>query len=116
MYNFDLKNVVPFGDLTCLFAKPTIDESKLWHRRLGYVNFKIMNKLVKGNLVRGLPLKTFESVRPSRVIIEDWVGDDDEDIFQSNDLQATDKPSFIKIEFTNARNESVKPKQAKNLG
>ncbi|GKA79422.1 ribonuclease H-like domain-containing protein [Tanacetum coccineum] len=53
-----------------------------------------------------------ESVRPSRVIIEDWVSDDDEDIFQSNDLQATEKPSFKRIEFTNARNESVKPKQA----
>ncbi|GJV81727.1 hypothetical protein Tco_1517597 [Tanacetum coccineum] len=53
-----------------------------------------------------------ESVRPSGVIIEDWVSDDDEDIFQSNDLQATDKPSFKRIEFTNARNESVKPKQA----
>ncbi|GJR05123.1 ribonuclease H-like domain-containing protein [Tanacetum coccineum] len=53
-----------------------------------------------------------ESVRPSGVIIEDWVSDD-EDIFQSNDLQATDKPSFKRIEFTNARNESVKPKQAK---
>ncbi|GKB03228.1 putative ribonuclease H-like domain-containing protein, partial [Tanacetum coccineum] len=53
MYSFDLKNVVPSGDLTCLFAKATIDESKLWHRRLGHVNFKTMNKLVKGNLVRG---------------------------------------------------------------
>ncbi|GKB65332.1 putative ribonuclease H-like domain-containing protein [Tanacetum coccineum] len=53
MYNFDLKNVVPSGDLTCLFAKAIIDESKLWHKRLGYVNFKILNKLVKGNLVRG---------------------------------------------------------------
>ncbi|GJY12236.1 retrovirus-related pol polyprotein from transposon TNT 1-94, partial [Tanacetum coccineum] len=52
-----------------------------------------------------------KSVRPSGVIIEDWVSDDDEDIFQSNDLQATDKPSFKRIEFTNARNESVKPKQ-----
>ncbi|GJT64612.1 hypothetical protein Tco_1016092 [Tanacetum coccineum] len=52
-----------------------------------------------------------ESVRPSRVIIEDWVRDD-EDIFQSNDLQATNKPSFKRIEFTNARNEFVKPKQA----
>ncbi|GJZ65705.1 hypothetical protein Tco_0622401 [Tanacetum coccineum] len=29
MYNFDLKNVVPSGDLTWLFAKATIDESKL---------------------------------------------------------------------------------------
>ncbi|GJY75137.1 reverse transcriptase domain-containing protein [Tanacetum coccineum] len=46
-------NVVPSGDLTCLFAKATIDESKLWHRRLGHVNFKTMNKLVNGNLIRG---------------------------------------------------------------
>ncbi|GJU85510.1 ribonuclease H-like domain-containing protein [Tanacetum coccineum] len=61
MYSFDLKNVVPSGDLTCLFAKATIDESKLWHRRLGHVNFKTMNKLVKGNLVRGLPSKIFEN-------------------------------------------------------
>ncbi|GJR56493.1 hypothetical protein Tco_1407014 [Tanacetum coccineum] len=52
-----------------------------------------------------------ESIRPSGVIIEDWVSND-EDIFQSNNLQATDKPSFKRIEFTNARNESVKPKQA----
>ncbi|GKF24044.1 hypothetical protein Tco_0076366, partial [Tanacetum coccineum] len=27
-----------------------------------------------------------ESVRPSGVIIEDWVSDDEEDIFQSNDF------------------------------
>ncbi|GJQ96680.1 putative ribonuclease H-like domain-containing protein [Tanacetum coccineum] len=53
MYSVDLKNVVPQGGLTCLFAKATPDESNLWHRRLGYVNFKTMNKLVKGNLVRG---------------------------------------------------------------
>ncbi|GJY35003.1 putative ribonuclease H-like domain-containing protein, partial [Tanacetum coccineum] len=49
------------GDLTCLFAKATLDESNLWHRRLGYVNFKTMNKLVKGNLVRGLPSKNFNN-------------------------------------------------------
>nr|GEV35020.1 hypothetical protein [Tanacetum cinerariifolium] len=53
MYNADLKNVVPSGGLTCLFAKATLDESNLWHRRLGHINFKTMNKLVKGNLVRG---------------------------------------------------------------
>nr|GEV68525.1 retrovirus-related Pol polyprotein from transposon TNT 1-94 [Tanacetum cinerariifolium] len=27
MYNVDLKNIVPSGDLTCLFAKDTLDES-----------------------------------------------------------------------------------------
>ncbi|GJW06817.1 putative ribonuclease H-like domain-containing protein [Tanacetum coccineum] len=61
MYSFDLKNVVPSGGLTCLFAKATIDESNLWHMRLGHINFKTMNKLVRGNLVRGLPSKLFEN-------------------------------------------------------
>ncbi|GJR29809.1 putative ribonuclease H-like domain-containing protein [Tanacetum coccineum] len=60
MYSVDLKNIVPKGGLTCLFAKATSDESKLWHRRLGHINFKTMNKLVKGNLVRGLPSKLFK--------------------------------------------------------
>ncbi|GKD82324.1 ribonuclease H-like domain-containing protein [Tanacetum coccineum] len=55
MYSVNLKNVFLQGGLTCLFAKPTPDESNLWHRRLGHVNFKTMNKLVKGNFVRGLP-------------------------------------------------------------
>ncbi|GJW23155.1 putative ribonuclease H-like domain-containing protein [Tanacetum coccineum] len=59
--NFDLKNVVPSGDLTCLFAKATINESNLWHMRLGHINFKTMNKLVRGNLVRGLPSNLFEN-------------------------------------------------------
>ncbi|GKB53166.1 putative ribonuclease H-like domain-containing protein [Tanacetum coccineum] len=60
MYTVDLKNVVPQGGLTCLFAKATPDESNIWHRRLGHVNFKTMNKLVRGNLVRGLPSKKIE--------------------------------------------------------
>ncbi|GJY24584.1 ribonuclease H-like domain-containing protein [Tanacetum coccineum] len=60
MYSVDLNNVVPQGGLTCLFAKATLDESNLWHRRLGHLNFKTMNKLVKGNLVRGIPSKVFE--------------------------------------------------------
>nr|GEX64065.1 hypothetical protein [Tanacetum cinerariifolium] len=34
MYNVNLKDIVPSRDLTCLFAKATIDESNLWHRRL----------------------------------------------------------------------------------
>ncbi|GJX47426.1 putative ribonuclease H-like domain-containing protein [Tanacetum coccineum] len=61
IYSFDLKNVVPSKCLTCLFAKATNDESKLWHMRLGHINFKTMNKLVKGKLVRGLPSKIFEN-------------------------------------------------------
>ncbi|GJU00314.1 putative ribonuclease H-like domain-containing protein [Tanacetum coccineum] len=33
MYRVDLRNVVPQGGLTCLFAKATPDESDHWHRR-----------------------------------------------------------------------------------
>nr|GEX20283.1 hypothetical protein [Tanacetum cinerariifolium] len=57
MYSFDIKNVVLSGGLTCLFAKATIDESNLWQKRLGHINFKTMNKLMRENLVRGLPSK-----------------------------------------------------------
>ncbi|GJW93287.1 putative ribonuclease H-like domain-containing protein [Tanacetum coccineum] len=49
------------GGLACLIAKATTDESNKWHRRLGHVNFKNLNKLVKGNLVRGLPSKIFQN-------------------------------------------------------
>nr|GEW83968.1 ribonuclease H-like domain-containing protein [Tanacetum cinerariifolium] len=61
MYSFYLKNVVPLRGLTCLFAKATLDESNLWHIRLGHINFKTMNKLVRGNLVRGFHSKLFEN-------------------------------------------------------
>ncbi|GKA84102.1 ribonuclease H-like domain-containing protein, partial [Tanacetum coccineum] len=59
MYSLDLKNIIPSRGITCLFANATVDESKLWHRRLGHVNSKNINKLVKGHLVRGLPSKVF---------------------------------------------------------
>ncbi|GJT36679.1 ribonuclease H-like domain-containing protein [Tanacetum coccineum] len=61
MYSFNLENIVPSGGLACLIAKATIDESNKWHRRLGHVNFKNLNKLMKGNLVRGLPSKIFQN-------------------------------------------------------
>nr|GEX33443.1 hypothetical protein [Tanacetum cinerariifolium] len=48
-------------DLTCLVAKASADECMLWHRRLGHLNFRTMNKLVMHNLVRGLPTKCFEN-------------------------------------------------------
>ncbi|GJT26931.1 putative ribonuclease H-like domain-containing protein [Tanacetum coccineum] len=67
----DKKNKVLFTDSECLvlsseFKLPdenqdTTEESNKWHRRLGHVNFKNLNKLVKGNLVRGLPSKLFQN-------------------------------------------------------
>nr|GEZ01099.1 copia protein [Tanacetum cinerariifolium] len=44
-----------------MLKESTLDESNLWHIRLGHINFKTMKKLVKGNLVRGLSSKLFEN-------------------------------------------------------
>ncbi|GJV59908.1 putative ribonuclease H-like domain-containing protein [Tanacetum coccineum] len=71
MYSFDLKNVVPLGGLTCLFAKATLDESNLWHRRLGHINFKTMNKLVRGNLVR-VSMKSINKKSYCLVVTDDF--------------------------------------------
>ncbi|GJZ21997.1 putative ribonuclease H-like domain-containing protein, partial [Tanacetum coccineum] len=67
----DKKNCVLFTDIECFVlsldfkladeSQATLDESMLWHRRLGHVNFKTIHKLVKENLVRGLPIKRFEN-------------------------------------------------------
>nr|GFC18967.1 putative ribonuclease H-like domain-containing protein [Tanacetum cinerariifolium] len=61
MHSIDLNNIVPHKDLTCLVAKASTNEGMKWHRRLGHLNFKTMNKLVRHNLVRGLPTKCFEN-------------------------------------------------------
>ncbi|GKE12361.1 ribonuclease H-like domain-containing protein, partial [Tanacetum coccineum] len=61
MYSVDMKDIVPKECLTCLVANATLDESMLWHRRLGHVKFKTINKLAKENLVRGLPIKRFKN-------------------------------------------------------
>ncbi|GJV04212.1 putative ribonuclease H-like domain-containing protein [Tanacetum coccineum] len=77
MYSVDLKNIIPSGGLTCLFAKATLDESNLWYRRLGHINSKTINKLVKGNLgikrefsVARTPQQNGVAERKNRTLIE----------------------------------------------
>nr|GEU64448.1 copia protein [Tanacetum cinerariifolium] len=67
----DKKNKVLFTDTDCLVLSPDfklpdenqalIHESNKWHKRLGHVNLKNLNKLVKRDLVRDLPSKIFEN-------------------------------------------------------
>ncbi|KAI3759689.1 hypothetical protein L6452_07690 [Arctium lappa] len=59
VYCLDMDNVDSDSSLNCLVSKASVDESSLWHRRMCHMNFKTMNKLVKNNLVRGLPSKVF---------------------------------------------------------
>nr|GEZ90685.1 retrovirus-related Pol polyprotein from transposon TNT 1-94 [Tanacetum cinerariifolium] len=61
MYSIDLNNIVPHKDLTCLVVKTSADEGMLWHKRLRHLNFKTINRLLRHNLVRGLPSKCFEN-------------------------------------------------------
>nr|GEV84529.1 ribonuclease H-like domain-containing protein [Tanacetum cinerariifolium]GEW69148.1 ribonuclease H-like domain-containing protein [Tanacetum cinerariifolium] len=73
MYSVDLKNIIPKEGLTCLFAKATSDESKLWHTRLGHLNFKAMNKLVTGSLVRASKDETSAILKTFIIGIENLV-------------------------------------------
>ncbi|GJW66090.1 putative ribonuclease H-like domain-containing protein [Tanacetum coccineum] len=70
----DKKNNVLFTETECIVLSPDFklldkvksclkfpDRTTCTHRRLGHINFKTMNKLVSGNLVRGFPLKLFEN-------------------------------------------------------
>nr|GEW83886.1 putative ribonuclease H-like domain-containing protein [Tanacetum cinerariifolium] len=61
LYTINLNNLCPRGNLACLVAHASVDEYVKWHRRMGHVNYKSMNRLVKGNLVRGLPPKLFKN-------------------------------------------------------
>ncbi|KAJ9565152.1 hypothetical protein OSB04_001118 [Centaurea solstitialis] len=58
VYCLDL-NGMPSEVVNCLFSKASMTESSLWHRRMGHMNIKTMNLLVKNQLVRGLPSKEF---------------------------------------------------------
>nr|GFD34704.1 hypothetical protein [Tanacetum cinerariifolium] len=59
----------------------------LWHRRLGHLNFKTMNRLVRHNLIRGLPSKCFENDHTCTACLKG----------------KQHKASWIKREFSNAK-------------
>nr|GFA29228.1 putative ribonuclease H-like domain-containing protein [Tanacetum cinerariifolium] len=75
IYSVDLKNVAPLGGLTCLFAKATLDESYLWHRRLGHINFKTINKLKGKQHKASCKTKTVSSIsQPLQMLHMDLFG------------------------------------------
>ncbi|GJS93500.1 putative ribonuclease H-like domain-containing protein [Tanacetum coccineum] len=61
LYSFNLNSLAPKENLACLVANASSDKAVNWHRRMGHVNYKNMNKLVKDNLVRGLSPKLFKN-------------------------------------------------------
>ncbi|GJW31235.1 hypothetical protein Tco_0051267 [Tanacetum coccineum] len=103
MYSFDMKNIVPKESLTCLVAKATSDESMLWHRRLGHINFKNINKLVKDNLVRGLPIKRFENDQTCVAYLK---GKQHRASCKSKVLNPITKPLFTWVFFLTTKDET----------
>ncbi|GJV01872.1 putative ribonuclease H-like domain-containing protein [Tanacetum coccineum] len=47
LYTFNISELQPEQNVTCLVAKASSDESTRWHRRMAHVNFKTINKLAK---------------------------------------------------------------------
>nr|GEY78237.1 putative ribonuclease H-like domain-containing protein [Tanacetum cinerariifolium] len=78
MYNFDLKNLVHVGGLTCLFAKATLDESNLWESntkphvrpRLIMNEFCEIKGIRREFSVARTPQQNGVSERKNRILIE----------------------------------------------
>ena len=60
MFTLDMKPIVGVPSV-CLLSNASSDLSWLWHRRLSYLNFRNLNKLVINDLVPGLPLLKFDN-------------------------------------------------------
>ncbi|KAI3697849.1 hypothetical protein L6452_30947 [Arctium lappa] len=60
LYTINLSKVQNDNQV-CLMTKASLQQSWLWHRRL-FLNFRYINKLVSGKLVKGLPELKYEKV------------------------------------------------------
>ncbi|GJZ61792.1 putative ribonuclease H-like domain-containing protein [Tanacetum coccineum] len=100
MYSFDMKNIIPKESLTCLVAKATLDESMLWHRRLGHINFKNINKLVKDNLILKRFIKEIENLVDKKVKI---IRSDNGTEFKNKVMDDFCREKGIKREYSVAR-------------
>ncbi|KAI3769673.1 hypothetical protein L6452_00782 [Arctium lappa] len=59
LYTINLSNVQT-NKQVCLLSKASMQQSWLWHRRISHLNFRYINKLVNGKLVKGLPELKYE--------------------------------------------------------
>ncbi|KAK9064963.1 hypothetical protein SSX86_016346 [Deinandra increscens subsp. villosa] len=62
LYALDMTEAKPSNSIPCFLVKASEEDSTIWHRRMGHVNFRNMNRLVRGKHVIGLPEKEFVHV------------------------------------------------------
>ncbi|KAI3747152.1 hypothetical protein L6452_09599 [Arctium lappa] len=59
LYTINLSKV-QIDNQVFLMTKASMQQSWLWHKRLSHLNFRYINKLVRGKLVKGLPELKYE--------------------------------------------------------
>ncbi|GJY40596.1 putative ribonuclease H-like domain-containing protein [Tanacetum coccineum] len=95
MYSVDLKNIIPKGGLTCLFAKATSDESKLWFSWVFFLATKDKTSdILKSFITR------VESLIDQRVNV---IRCDNGTEFKNKEMNQFCKRKGIKREFSVAR-------------
>ena len=73
---------------SCLIAND-VNECCLWHRRLGHASMKTLSKLVKNDLVIGLPKLTFNK---DKICDACQFGKQARNSFKSKNLVSTSRP------------------------
>ena len=73
---------------SCLIAND-VNDSWLWHRRLGHASMKTLSKLVKNDLVIGLPKLTFNK---DKICDACQFGKQARNSFKSKNLISTSRP------------------------
>nr|GEW09620.1 hypothetical protein [Tanacetum cinerariifolium] len=95
MYNVELKNGVPSEDLTCLFAKATLDESNLWFSWVFFLATKDETSTILKTFITGIENQINHKVKIIR--------SDNETEFKNHDLNQFCAMKGIKREFSVAR-------------
>ena len=76
------------NDESCLSAND-VNDSWLWHRRLGHASMKTLSKLVKNDLVIGLPKLNFDK---DKIYDACQFGKQVRNSFKSKNLVSTSRP------------------------
>jgi hypothetical protein len=58
-YSINMNTLKSTEEYSCLLSKASEKDSIMWHRRMGHINFRRMNYLVKHELVSGVPNQSF---------------------------------------------------------
>ena len=82
---------IMINNQSCLIAND-VNDSLLWHRRLGHASMKTLSKLVKNDLVIGLPKLKFDK---DKICDACQFGKQVKNFFKSKNLVSTSRPLVL---------------------